>query len=338
MNSFLDANILSPRNSFDSVISAESLRVWYPIRKFLFTVGYVRAVDGVTFGVRRGEVFAIVGESGCGKSTLAKAIVGLVPVTAGNITFEGVDLTGLSKKTQLRRWYSRQIGYVQQDPYGAVPPFMNVRTILEEPLRIHKVRPEERLERIIKSLEDVGLTPPEDFLSKYPHMLSGGQLQRVVISRAIVMQPKLIVADEPVSMLDASTRIDILTLFKKLREKYNITIIYITHDLATAKYFSSTIAVMYAGQLVEIGDARGIIYDPKHPYTEALLNALPDPDPQNRFIRRRIMPGEPPNLINPPQGCRLSLRCPYVKDICKSNEPPLMTVGNRFVKCWLYMT
>lgn len=319
------------------LLVVEDLRVWHSIRKLFSVVGYIKAVDGVSFSVPHGMVFSIVGESGCGKSTLVRAILGLVPITGGRILFDGVDITSLPR-SKLRRWYTAQVGFIQQDPYGAMPPFMTIKGILEEPMKIHGVPKHERLERIRNVLADVGLTPPEEYLNKYPHMLSGGQLQRVAIARALVLRPKLILADEPVSMLDASVRIGILSLLRDLREKYSASVIYITHDFATAKYFSDTIAVMYAGQFVEIGSSHDVIYNPKHPYTQALLNVLPDPDPKNRFIIRKTLPGEPPNLMNPPPGCRLAPRCPYVMDRCRTEEPPMVEVktGAR-VKCWLYV-
>ena len=326
----------TPQEEREELLVVKDLRVWHPVRKLFTTVGYIRAVDGVSFSVPRGKIVAIVGESGCGKTTLARAIMGLVPVTSGSIIFEGKDVTKLPR-TVVRRWYTRQVGLVQQDPYAAMPPFMNIKTILEEPMKIHKVPKEERVKRIINMLTEVGLTPPEDFLYKYPHMLSGGQLQRVAIARALILYPKLVLADEPVSMLDASVRIEILSMFKELQEKYKTSVLYITHDFATAKYFSSEIMVMYAGQIVEIGDTRDVIRAPKHPYTEALINVLPDPDPQNRFTLKKTLPGEPPNLMRPPPGCRLSPRCPYVMERCKTQEPPLLELpGNRKVKCWLY--
>jgi peptide/nickel transport system ATP-binding protein len=326
----------TPQEEREELLVVKDLRVWHPVRKLFTTVGYIRAVDGVSFSVPRGKIVAIVGESGCGKTTLARAIMGLVPVTSGSILFEGKDITKLPR-TVVRRWYTRQVGLVQQDPYAAMPPFMNIKTILEEPMKIHKVPKEERMKRIINMLTEVGLTPPEDFLYKYPHMLSGGQLQRVAIARALILYPKLVLADEPVSMLDASVRIEILSMFKELQEKYKTSVLYITHDFATAKYFSSEIMVMYAGQIVEIGDTRDVIRAPKHPYTEALISVLPDPDPQNRFTLKKTLPGEPPNLMRPPPGCRLSPRCPYVMERCKTQEPPLLELpGNRKVKCWLY--
>jgi len=319
----------------EDLLVVEDLKVYHPIRKLFSIVGYVRAVDNVSFKIRKGEVMAVVGESGCGKTTLARAIMKLIPVYSGKIVFNNVDITRL-KSRAFREWYTRNVGYVQQDPYGAMASFMNIKTILEEPMKIHKIPEDERRKRIEEVLTEVGLTPPEDFLPKYPHMLSGGQLQRVAIARALLLYPKLIVADEPVSMLDASVRIEILVLFRKLQQKYGAATLYITHDFATAKYFSDKIAVMYAGHLVELGDSKTVINTPLHPYTQYLINILPDPDPKNRFIIKKTLPGEPPNLIKPPEGCRLAPRCPYVMDKCRSQEPPMFYVKNRLVKCWLY--
>lgn len=320
----------------DEILRVENLKVYHPVRKFLSVIGYIRAVDDVSLNVHVNEVMAIVGESGCGKTTLARAIMKLVSATDGKIIFNNVDVTRL-KPRLVRTWYTGQVGFVQQDPYGAMPSFMTIKRILEEPMRIHKVPKEERQKRVVEVLEEVGLTPPEDFLVKYPHMLSGGQLQRVAIARALVLRPKLIIADEPVSMLDASVRIEILTLFRELQEKYKSAVIYITHDFATAKYFSDKIAVMYAGQIVEMGSSRDVINDPKHPYTKALIDVLPDPDPRNRFQIKKTLPGEPPNLMRPPPGCRLAPRCPFAMEKCHKEEPPFFTLkSDRQVKCWLY--
>ncbi len=319
----------------DVLLAIKDLKVWYPVRKLLTITGYVKAVDGVSVAVRRGEIYAIVGESGCGKTTLGKAILRLVRLTSGEILYENANITKLSERRL--KWYRRETGMVQQDPYGAVPSFMSVKKILEEPLIIHRYNEKPRLERVIEALEDVRLTPPEDFINKYPHMLSGGQLQRVAIARALILRPKLVVADEPVSMLDASVRIETLTLFKDLQRKYNLSIVYITHDFSTAKYFSDRIAVMYAGQIVEVGPALDIIARPKHPYTTALINVIPDPDPSNRFRVRETLRGEPPNLMRPPSGCRLHPRCPHVMEVCKTQEPPMTKItSEHYVKCWLY--
>jgi len=326
----------APTNSIkENLLEVKDLRIWYPIRKFLSIVGYVKAVDGVSFVVKRGEIFGVVGESGCGKTTLGKGILRLLKPTGGHIYFEGKDIVHIKGKAL--KWYRRVTGIVQQDPYGAMPPFMSVKTILEEPLRIHGVPKEERKKRVIKALEEVKLTPPEDFLNKYPHMLSGGQLQRVAIARAFILKPKLVVADEPVSMLDASVRVETLMLFKELQKKHKVSVIYITHDFSTAKYFSDRISVMYAGHIVEIGPAREVINRPKHPYTAHLIKVIPDPNPENRFTFKETLPGEPPSLANPPPGCRLSPRCPYVMDICTRKEPPMIKIlQNHYVKCWLY--
>lgn len=319
----------------DVLLTMRDLKVWYPVRKLLTITGYVKAVDGVTMSIKRGEICAIVGESGCGKTTLGKAILRLVKPISGEILYENTDITKLSERRL--KWYRRETGMVQQDPYGAMPSFMTIKKIFEEPLIIHRYNEKPRLERVIESLEEVRLTPPEDFINKYPHMLSGGQLQRVAIARALILRPKLVIADEPVSMLDASVRIETLTLFKDLQRKYNLSIVYITHDFSTAKYFSDRIAVMYAGQIVEVGPALDIITRPKHPYTIALINVIPDPDPSNRFRVRETLHGEPPNLMQPPSGCRLHPRCPYVMEVCKTQEP-LMTeiTSEHYVKCWLY--
>lgn len=319
----------------ENILTIENLKVYHPVRKLFSVIGHVRAVDGVSLTVKAGEVVALVGESGCGKSTLARAVMKLVQVTDGRIVFNGVDITNVPAKL-IRKWYSGQVGYVQQDPYGAMPPFMTIKAILEEPMKIHKSPKEYMKKRVVEVLEEVGLTPPEDFLPKYPHMLSGGQLQRVAIARALVLYPKLLIADEPVSMLDASVRIEILTLFRELQKKYKSATLYITHDFATAKYFSDRIAVMYAGQMVEVGNAKDVINKPMHPYTQALIEVLPDPDPKNRFEIKKTLAGEPPNLMNPPPGCRLSPRCSYADDRCRTQEPPMVEVNGRLVKCWLY--
>jgi peptide/nickel transport system ATP-binding protein len=319
----------------NAILCIRDLYVWHPIKKFLVISGYVRALDGVSFDLERGKILAIVGESGSGKTTLGKTILRIYKPTKGRIIYDNKDVTFLKGKEI--KWYRREIGYVQQDPYGALPPFMNIRQILEEPLIIHGIKKDERMHRIREVLEEVKLIPVEDFINKYPHMLSGGQQQRVVIARALVLRPKLIIADEPVSMLDASVRIEILTLFRELQKRHNISIIYITHDLSTAKYFSDKVAVMYAGHIVEMAQTEYLLTKPLHPYTQALIKAIPDPDPANRFSFKEIPPGEPPSLLNPPPGCRFHPRCPYAMDICRKEEPPtLIADGDHIVKCWLY--
>lgn len=321
-----------------SLLNVEGLRKYFEVRRGFFGKrGYIRAVDGVSLTLNKGEAISIVGESGCGKTTLGKTILRLYEPTDGRIIFDSKDVTHLSWKEL--KWYRRETGLVQQDPFGALPSFMTVKRILEEPLVIHGVKDRrDRDERVHKALEQVKLAPVEDFIGKYPHMLSGGQQQRLVIARAIILEPKLIIADEPVSMLDASVRIEILKLLQKLQKDYELGIIYITHDLSTTRYFSEEICIMYAGHMVESAETKGILANPMHPYTKALLNVIPDPDPSNRFIIKKIPAGEPPNLLNPPIGCRFNPRCEnMIKGICDVKEPPVTEVDrNHYVKCWLY--
>ena len=322
----------------ETLLAIHDLHVWYELRRFGFGhAGYVKAVDGVSFDLAEGETVAVVGESGCGKSSLMKTILGLNIPTSGELIFEGKNLADL-KGNDLRD-YRFDIGYVQQDPYGALPPFMNVQQILEEPLIISGVKDkQERLDRIHTAMEEVKLHPPEDFLQKFPHMLSGGQQQRIVIARAMILKPKLIVADEPVSMLDASVRVEILKLLRVLQEKYQLSVIYITHDLSTVKYFSARIFVMYAGNLIEKADTRRLLENPLHPYTMALLAATSDPDARNADTFKEVPPGEPPSLVNPPTGCRFHPRCSKIMEgLCDVKEPlDFEPEPGHSVACWLY--
>jgi peptide/nickel transport system ATP-binding protein len=320
------------------LLSIQNLRVWFELKKFGFGhAGYVRAVDGVNFDLKYGEAIAVVGESGCGKSSLMKTILGLNKPTEGDVAFEDYRLSELGRSEM--NTYRAQVGYIQQDPYGALAPFMTIERILEEPMRIHGIRDkEERRRRIRKALEEVKLHPIEDFLPKFPHMLSGGQQQRVVIARAMILEPKLLVADEPVSMLDASVRVEILRLLRGLQENHDLSVIYITHDLSTVRYFSERIFVMYAGQLIEKGDVEQVLYNPKHPYTHALLEATADPDAKNAEVYRDVPPGEPPSLVNPPKGCRFHPRCPHIiKGVCDEKmSPEFEPEPGHLVSCWLY--
>ncbi len=320
------------------LLSVDDLHVWFELRRFGFgRAGYVKAVDGVTFDVHAGEAIAVVGESGCGKSSLMKTILGLYKPTKGQIIFDNKNLKNFDQKEM--HWYHSHVGYVQQDPYGALAPFMSIKKILEEPLIIGGVKDkEERLLRIKKALEEVKLNPVEDFLPKYPHMLSGGQQQRVVIARAMIMEPKFLVADEPVSMLDASVRVEILRLLRGLQQTHNLSVIYITHDLSTVSYFAERIFVMYAGNLVEKAKVRSVLDNPLHPYTMALLTGTSEPDAKNADTFKEIPPGEPPSLVNPPPGCRFHPRCPKViKGLCEVQEPPeFEPEPGHQVACWLY--
>jgi peptide/nickel transport system ATP-binding protein len=320
------------------LLSIENLRVWFELRRFGFGhAGYVKAVDGVSFALHAGEAIAVVGESGCGKSSLMKTILGLYKPTEGRVVFEGEDLADLDRAGMQQ--YHSHVGYVQQDPYGALPPFMNIRQILEEPLLIGGVHNnEERLQRVRKSMEEVKLTPVDDFLQKFPHMLSGGQQQRVVIARAMIMEPRFVVADEPVSMLDASVRVEILKLLRGLQESHNLSVIYITHDLSTVRYFSERIFVMYAGRLVEKAPVGQILENPLHPYTTALLTGTSEPDAHNAETFKEVPPGEPPSLVKPPAGCRFHPRCPrFMEGVCDVRQPPdFQPQRGREVACWLY--
>jgi peptide/nickel transport system ATP-binding protein len=325
-------------NQNGALLSIQNLRVWFELKRWGFGhAGYVRAVDGVTFDLHYGEAIAVVGESGCGKTSLMKTILALYQPTEGKVIFDGHDLSELG--TRQMQWYRSQVGYVQQDPYGALPPFMSISSILAEPLVINGVKSrEECQQRIRKVLEEVKMSPIEDYVTKFPHMLSGGQQQRVVIARSMILEPKLIVADEPVSMLDASVRIEILKLLRGLQESYNLAVIYITHDLSTVRYFSERIFVMYAGNLVEKAKVNDLLYNPLHPYSLALLSGTSDPDYKNALTFKEIPPGEPPSLITPPPGCRFHPRCPrMIAGLCEVQEPPdFEPTPGHFTACWLY--
>jgi peptide/nickel transport system ATP-binding protein len=331
-------NVEMNANPRKTVLSIDDLHVWFELKRFGFGhAGYVKAVDGVSFDILESETIAVVGESGCGKSSLMKAILGLHRPTKGKIVFDGKDLSELGNKGM--HWYHSNVGYVQQDPYGALAPFMSVQKILEEPLIIGGVKGKaERIQRITQAMEEVKLTPVNDFLQKYPHMLSGGQQQRVVIARAMILEPKFLVADEPVSMLDASVRVEILKLLRNLQEKHNLSVIYITHDLSTVSYFSERIFVMYAGNLIEKAKVRQVVDNPLHPYTMALLTGTSEPDARNAETFKELPPGEPPSLVHPPAGCRFHPRCSrMIKGLCEEKFPPEFTPEEgHLVACWLY--
>jgi len=338
------------------LLSVEDLQTWYELRKWgFFHAGYVKAVDGVSFDLKNGEAITIVGESGSGKTTLAKTLLGLVPPTGGQMDvaghrfdservnwlrflFKHSERAAWRDKRERRAWIRANVGFVQQDPYGALAPFMNVRKILAEPLTINGVPRHDQEERIRAVMEEVRLTPPDDFINKYPHMLSGGQQQRLVIARSIILEPELLIADEPVSMLDASVRVEILQLLRRVQESHDLGVIYITHDLSTVRYFSEYVFVMYAAKLVEKAEVNELIHNPRHPYTQALLNAISDPDPDNAHVFKDVPKGEPPSLANPPSGCRFHPRCKhFIADLCDVEEPiPFEPVVGHQVECWLY--
>jgi len=305
----------------DAPVSVRRLKTYYSIRgSFLDrlvgrTGAAVRAVDDVSLDLRKGEVLGLVGESGSGKTTLGRTLLGLVQATEGTVEFEGQDITHLSEHD--RRLIRRRMQIVFQDPHASLNPAMTIAQAVGHPLEIHGLasgREEIRM-RVADVLERVGLAPVEQFMDKYPSDLSGGQKQRAVIARAIILNPVLLVADEPVSMLDMSVRAKILELMLALKHDFDLTYLYITHDLATAKFFCDRIAIMYLGRIVEIGPSEAIYADPKHPYTQALLRAIPEPDPR-RTIPRDLPRGEVPDASRPPLGCSFHPRCPKAFEVC----------------------
>jgi peptide/nickel transport system ATP-binding protein len=302
------------------LVDVTDLQVYFALRGGLLgrlagrSAGAVKAVDGVTFTLHRGEVLGLVGESGSGKTTLSRALLGLVPATGGSITYDGQPITGRSERA-LRPLRSK-MQMVFQDPHASLNPSMDIATAVAHPLRIHHAADKTEIEpRVRAALERVGLSPPDRFMSKFPGDLSGGQKQRAVLARAIMLGPELLVADEPVSMLDMSVRAKILDLMIELRRDLDLTYVYITHDLATAKFFCDTIAIMYLGRIVEIGPAEQIYADPQHPYTKALLAAIPEPDP-TREVPRDLPRGEIPDAATPPAGCSFHPRCPVAFERC----------------------
>ena len=329
---------MSDAAASEALLQVEDLHTWFELRRFGFLrAGAVRAVDGVSLELGRGESVAFVGESGCGKSSLARTLLGLHRPTRGRVVFEGESLGDL-RGPALKRFRAR-VGFVQQDPYAALPPFMDVARILAEPLRIHGVRDRaERERRVAAALDEVRLTPASTYRAKFPHQLSGGQQQRVVIARALVLEPTLLVADEPVSMLDASVRVEILELLGRIRAERNLTLAFITHDLSTVRHYADRIFVMYAGRVVESAAVDDLIDHPQHPYTQALLAALADPDAGNARRVREVPAGEPPSLLAPPSGCRFHPRCPHaIPGTCDVDDPPHFEPRPAHPSaCWLH--
>lgn len=314
----------------DTIIDVRDLSVHFSLRGSNLArllgrdTGTVKAVDGVDLALRRGEVVGLVGESGSGKSTLGRALLGLVPATGGSVVFEGRDVTQMGRR-ELRGVRS-DIQMVFQDPNAALNPAMTVEVAVGDALRVQGVKSApERRARVVEALERVGLSPVELFLAKYPRDLSGGQKQRVVMARAIINFPTVLVADEPISMLDMSVRAKILQLMLDLKQELGLSYVYITHDLASAKFFCDRIAIMYLGRIVEIGDTAEIFANPRHPYTQALLKAIPEPDP-SRTVARDLPRGEVPDAANPPLGCAFHPRCPLATAVCGWESRDLRTL------------
>lgn len=317
------------------LLEVKNLKTYYPIRRGLFqkTVGYVKAVDGVDFYIQEGETFGLVGESGCGKSTTGRTILQLIQATEGEITFQGQQITEHSKR-DMRSVY-RDMQLIFQDPYASLNPRKTVGKLIEEPMLVHNLHtPQDRKKRVQELLEVVGLNTYH--ASRYPHEFSGGQRQRIGIARALALNPKLIIADEPVSALDVSIQSQVLNLMRQLQKDFGLTYLFIAHDLSVVKHISDRIGVMYLGRIVELTDKNSLYQKPLHPYTQALLSAVPVPKPDHKR-ERILLEGDVPSPANPPMGCAFHPRCAAAMDICKSVRPDLHDVGDgHFVACHLY--
>ena len=315
------------------ILKIENLKKYF-IKKSIFSskVSIVRATDDVSLSIQRGEVFVLAGESGSGKSTIAKLILRAIEPDSGKIIFENEEIKNNPKSLQKIRMGCQMI---HQDPYDSINPRMKVFDIISEPLEIHNIgNRKERKNRVFDVLKEVKLEPVEEVSNMYPHMLSGGQRQRVVLARALSLKPKLIIADEPVSMLDVSIRAELLELMNNLQKKHNISFLYITHDFATAKFFGQRIAILYLGKIVEMGPIEDVLLYPKHPYTQALIDAISVPDPENLHKEKKIRINEPLD-IDVYEGCRFRARCPYAIEECKE-EPPLEKLdNNREAACFV---
>lgn len=316
----------------NKILEVKNLKKYFE-KKSMFSsqTSIVKAVDDISFSLNRGEVFVLAGESGSGKSTIAKLILKSIEADSGKIIFEGKEIKNDSKSLNLIRMGCQMI---HQDPYDSINPRMKIRDIIGEPLEIHNIgNKQERIKRIKEVLHEVKLEPVEEIMNKFPHMLSGGQRQRVVLARSLSINPKIILADEPVSMLDVSIRAEMLELMQQLQKKHNISFIYITHDLATARYFGQRIGILYLGKIVEVGEINKVLLEPKHPYTQALIDAISEPDPENRFKEKKIRIKDSHSKLI--EGCNFRDRCPYAIEKCKT-EPQLEPINElQSVSCFV---
>jgi peptide/nickel transport system ATP-binding protein len=326
----------------DELIKVENLKKYLPVNLGFFRSLasrqeiFVKAVDNVSFDIKKKEIFGLAGESGSGKTT-GRVILRLVEPTAGKTFFKGKNIYEIVRgQNKILR---RQMQMIFQDPYESLNPRFTVYDVISEPLKIHHVYSNEKEieEKVLERLEEVKITPPEQFLFRYPHELSGGQRQRVALTRSLIPDPEFVVADEPVSMLDVSIRAEVLNLMFELIQKHNVSFLYITHDLALARHICDRVGIMYLGKMMEMSEAEKVVYEPLHLYTKALIAAVSIPDPNARRSEA-VMKGEIPSPINPPSGCRFHTRCPsYIGDICRTKEPDLLDVGGEhYVACHLY--
>ena len=317
-----------------ALLEVKNLKVYYPVKVRKNALAsekrFVKAVDDISFSIRQGETFGLVGESGCGKSTTGKTIVRLLKPTGGQVLFEGQDIFAEGKKSDL----SQKIQIIFQDPYSSLDPRFTVGRCIAEPMRVHKMgTAKEQEERVRSLMHDVGLRP--EAYTKYPHEFSGGQRQRIGVARALALNPSLIVCDEPASALDVSIQAQILNLMQDLQEKYHLTYLFISHNLAVVEHLCDRVAVMYLGNLVEVAETEDLFCHPVHPYTQALLDAIPVPDPEIPTMQN-MLEGDVPSLMNPPTGCCFHTRCPHACEQCSKEKPALREMDNgHFVACHL---
>ncbi len=322
----------------DVILEGRDLKKYYPVTKGLLKriIGWVRAVDGISFTIERGKTLSLVGESGAGKTTTAKAVLLLEKLTSGTILFEGKDVYRFSK-SQLKTEYRPRVQSVQQNPWSSMNPRMRVRDIIAEPLVVNTKRTKGQIRsRVLELLDQVGLSPNQ--ADYYPHEFSGGQRQRIAVARALALNPSLVVLDEPVSALDVSIRAQIMNLLKDLQDQYNLSYLVIAHNLATVRFMSHSVAIMYLGEIVEYGEAEELFERPLHPYTRALISAsmLTLPEDEDKGVEPIILSGEMPSPLNPPPGCRFHTRCPDVQDICSKEVPEVRVIGQQRIKCHVY--